>query len=99
MTQVTFSGIVSAQAQEGETVTITVTKPDATTETLTTQTLADMTYSVTKEYIDAGTYRTVAHGDKVETATTTYSAWDTAEAQFLVKTLVARTGTLVVAIA
>ena len=99
MTQVTFTGTISAQAALGETVTITITKPDNTIETVTALTLADLTYSVSKEYIEAGAYKAVAHGDKVETTTIIYSAWDTAEAQFLVKTLVARTGTIVVTVA
>jgi hypothetical protein len=96
VTNVTFNGKVSAQPQAGETVTITVTKPDGTKETLTTQTIADLTYSVTKTYMDAGNYSAKAHGDKTENATTEYSTWDTAEVQFLVKTLVERTGTLII---
>ena len=46
MGKVTFSGAVSAQAESGETVTITVTKPDSTTEVITTQTFEDLTYSI-----------------------------------------------------
>jgi len=43
---VIFSGAVSAQEKEGETVTITVTKPDGTTTIVTTLTKEDLTYSV-----------------------------------------------------
>ena len=61
MANVTFTGTVSAQYQAGETVTITVTLPDSTTEDLTATTLADKTFSVTKEYAVAGDYSAVAH--------------------------------------
>ena len=59
---VTFSGSVSAQAVPGETVTITVTKPDGT-ETLTATTQADGTFSTTKEYTVPGNYTAVFHID------------------------------------
>ena len=51
MTTVTFNGAVTAQVAAGEIVTITVTKPDATTDTLTAETLADKTFSVAKDYL------------------------------------------------
>lgn len=63
MGQVTFTGSVSAQIAEGETVTITVTLPDSTTETLTTTTLADKTFTTSKEY-GAGDYSAIAHVDE-----------------------------------
>lgn len=44
MGKVTFTGSVSAQEKEGEIVTITVTKPDATTDIVTTPTKADLTF-------------------------------------------------------
>lgn len=55
MATVTFDGVVSAQAVAGETVTLHVTKPDSTIETLTTVTLADLSYTTTKDYLP-GTY-------------------------------------------
>ncbi len=91
--QVILHGNVSAQATAGETVTITVTKPDNTTETLTALTLADKTYSTTKEY-SAGTYKAKAHGDD----DAKYTAWDSVEKTFIIA-LEARTGTLDVTIA
>ena len=48
---VNFTGSVSAQTAEGETVTVTVTLPDASTETLTATTLADKTFATSKEYL------------------------------------------------
>ena len=44
MGKVTFIGSVSAQEKEGEIVTITVTKPDTTTDIVTTTTKADLTF-------------------------------------------------------
>lgn len=61
---VTFSGSVSAQVSDGQTVTITVTLPDGTTETLTAKTLVDQTFSVSKEYVVVGDYSAVAHVDE-----------------------------------
>lgn len=89
MANVTFSGVVSAQTAAGETVIITVTKPDTTTETLTALTLADRTYTVTKAYTIAGNYSAKAHGN----ADATYSAWDSASIPFTIA-LTTRTGTL-----
>lgn len=89
-----FAGTVSAQAHEGETVTITITKPDSTTEILTAVTLPDKTYSVQKEYLVAGNYTAQAHGDADEV----YSAWDSDVVQFTVG-LTPRTGNLTVALA
>jgi hypothetical protein len=63
VTTVTFTGNVTAQAAEGEAVTITVTKPDATTEKLTTLTKADKTFQTTAEYIIPGNYAAQAHID------------------------------------
>lgn len=94
MANVSFSGAVSAQAAAGETVTITVTKPDTTTEAVTAVTLADKTYSVTNAYSVAGAYKAKAHGD----ADAIYTAWDSAEVPFTVA-LTARTGTLNVVLA
>lgn len=42
--KVAFQGSVSAQEKEGEVVTIKITKPDETTETVTTTTKADLTF-------------------------------------------------------
>jgi hypothetical protein len=42
--KVTFTGSVSAQEKEGEVVTITIIKPDNTTDTVTTTTKADLTF-------------------------------------------------------
>ena len=94
MANVTFSGVVSAQATAGETVTVTVTKPDATTETVTALTLADRTYTVTKAYSAAGSYSAKAHGN----ADAIYSSWDSTSVPFTI-TLTARTGTLNVVLA
>lgn len=87
---VEFSGSVSAQATAGEVVTITVIKPDLTTETLNASTLADKTYSTTKTYSVAGAYKAKAHGDK----DTQYSEWDSDEKTFTLSS----TGTLVVTV-
>lgn len=89
MAQVTFTGVVSAQAIAGETITVTVTKPDATTETVVATTLADRTYTVTKTYIIAGAYTSKAHGN----ADAIYSSWDSNSVPFTI-TLTMRTGTL-----
>lgn len=91
MVDVVFSGSVTAQVQTGETVTITVTKPDSTTETLTALTLADKTYSVTKQYAIAGSYSAKAHGD----ADVSYTEWNSGDVPFTIA-LQTRTGTLVV---
>lgn len=94
--QVIFSGSVSAQAQAGEPVTVTVTLPDTTTDVLTALTLADKTYSVQKEYDVAGNYSVKSHGD----ADAKYSAWDNEEGAVpFTVTLAKRTGTLVVTLA
>lgn len=62
MAQIKFNGAVSAQAQEGEPITITVTKPDSTQEILTATTLADKTFEVTQQYV-AGAYSATFHVD------------------------------------
>ena len=63
MAQIKFNGLVSAQAQAGEAVTITVTKPDSTQEILTANTLADKTFETTKQYAVAGAYSATFHVD------------------------------------
>lgn len=93
MAQIKFSGTVSAQVAAGETVTLTVTKPDATKDTLTATTLVDKTYSVIKEYIVAGAYSVTAHGN----ADAQYGAWDAGPTAFTVS-LETRTGTLTVTV-
>ena len=55
-----FSGKVSAQEALGETVTITVTLPDLTTDVLTAVTDVDGNYTVTKGYTEGGDYTAVA---------------------------------------
>jgi len=55
---VVFSGAVTFQAVSGETVTLVVTKPGGTTDTWTTTTLADKTFTLTKPY-PAGSYSIV----------------------------------------
>jgi len=57
--KVAFEGVVSAQEKEGENVTVTVTKPDETTESVVAITKADLTYSVTYENV-SGDYKAVA---------------------------------------
>lgn len=88
MTTVKFDGAIQFQAVTGETVTVTVTRPDNTTETVTTQTLADKTWAVTKDYIVAGNYKAKAHIN----ADGTYDAWDSVEKTFTIA-LTTRTGT------
>lgn len=91
MVNAVFQGSNSAQVAAGETVTITVTKPDNSTETLTAVTQADKTYTTSKVYTIAGNYTAKAHQD----ADAGYSAWDSAPYPFTV-TLAQRTGTLIV---
>lgn len=56
---VVMKGSVSAQAESGETVNITVTLPDGTTEIVTTTTLPDRTFS--KDYTNKpGDYKAKA---------------------------------------
>jgi hypothetical protein len=57
---VTFNGVVSAQAAPGETVTVTVTLPDTTTDTLTATTDNTGAYTATKTYTTPGSYSAVA---------------------------------------
>lgn len=59
----TFHGTVSAQTQAGETITLTVIKPDGTSDVFTALTLADKSYSVTRTYTVAGNYSVTAHVD------------------------------------
>lgn len=77
----TFSGSVSAQASTGETVTLTVTLPDSTTETFTTTTNADGTYSIGRNYTDAGAYSVTAHVD----ADGKYKACDSPVVPFIIE--------------
>jgi hypothetical protein len=91
---VTFSGSVSAQAASGETVTIIVTMPDTTKDTLTAITLADKSYTVTKQYSIAGSYSAQASG----VADAMYSSWQSPVVPYTIS-LSTRTGTLVVTLA
>lgn len=89
MSKVIFSGSVTAQAQEGETVEITVIKPDGVEDLVTTVTKADKTFTAEKEYGVPGNYVAQAHGDE----DATYTAWDSNTVSFSVP-LQPRTGTL-----
>jgi len=88
---VVFNGSVSAQAVSGETIVLTVTKPDGTIDTWTTLTLPDKTYTLTKTYV-AGSYSVVAHVD----ADAEYGSADSASVPFTVA-LTSRTITVEVA--
>jgi len=57
---VTFSGKLSAQAATGEQVTVAVTKPDGTKDTLTAATDTTGAFTVTQPYTVAGSYSAVA---------------------------------------
>ena len=57
---VTFTGAVSKQAQEGEAVTITVTKPDSSQEQVTANTAADGSFSATYSAPAGAGYKAVA---------------------------------------
>lgn len=83
----TFHGSINGQAVAGETVTITVTHPDGTKDTLITQTLADNTFSISKPYDIAGTYTAQAHMDK----DAKFTAWDSSIESFTIS-LTTRTG-------
>jgi len=87
---VVFNGSVSAQVASGETVTLTVTKPDSTKDSWTTTTLADKTFTLTKPY-PAGNYSLVVHIDK----DAEYTAADSTSVPFTVA-LVNRTITVTV---
>ena len=68
-----IGGSVSNQATSGEIVTITITKPDNTIETITTQTLSDKSYKITYTG-NAGTYKakaTIAEDTQYQGATST----------------------------
>lgn len=80
---VTFNGSVSAQATAGETVTLKVTKPDTTVDTLTTTTLADRTYTLSKIYTVAGNYSVIASVP----ADATYKAATSASVAFTINLL------------
>jgi len=88
---VIFAGSQSAQAVSGETVTVTVTKPDKTTDTLLATTASDGSYSVTKQYTVLGSYSAVAAG----AADAQFSSWASSVASFTIG-LTTRTGTLIV---
>lgn len=88
MSTVRFSGHVSAQVGP-EPVTITVTKPDGSTEVLTAITDDNGDYTVTKEYMVAGNYSAKTHGDE----DANYSEWNSSDVPFTVL-LQTRTGTL-----
>lgn len=61
MVDVTFTGSISKQSAAGEIVSIKVTKPDNSTETLTTTTKADLSLTpVVKAYDVAGNYSAIA---------------------------------------
>lgn len=92
MTTVTFNGAVTAQMADGEIVTITVTKPDTTTDDLTTKTLADKTFSATKDYLP-GDYTVTVHID----ADAQYSAANSSAVAFNVS-LIARSITVSVVV-
>jgi hypothetical protein len=86
---VTLSGTVSAQAASGETVTITVLKPDGTKDPWTTTTDTTGAYTLTKTYTVAGTYSAVA----TVSADAQYAAATSPTVSFTI-TLVNRTVTL-----
>ena len=90
MVNVVFNGAVTFQAVSGEPVTLVITKSGGTTDTWTTTTLADKTYTLTKPY-PASNYSVVAHVD----ADAEYKAADSASVPFTVA-LVNRTITVVV---
>lgn len=75
--KVTFKGSVSAQVAAGELITITVTRPDTTTEEVLAVTNEDLTFSVEYENV-AGDYSAKA---RIE-ADTLYQAAESAEVSF-----------------
>ena len=91
MANVIFAGSQTAQVAAGQTVTITVTKPDGTTDTLTAKTDSTGAYTVTKTYTAAGSYSAVAAG----AADTQYTAWTSKPFPFTIS-LTDRAGTLTV---
>jgi len=78
MGKVTFTGSVSAQEKEGEIVTITVTKPDATTDIVTTPTKADLTFGPVDYENVVGDYKAKA---RIE-ADALYQAAESVEVPF-----------------
>lgn len=62
-TTVRFNGSVSAQEKAGETVTITVTQPDGSIQTLTALTDANGAYAMSMDYSAPGDYQARAHID------------------------------------
>jgi hypothetical protein len=78
MGKVTFTGSVSAQEKEGEIVTITVTKPDATTDIVTTPTTADLTFGPVDYENVVGDYKAKA---RIE-ADALYQAAESVEVPF-----------------
>lgn len=91
MVNVIFSGAVSAQATADEPVTVKVTIPGGAVETLTANTLANLSYTISKAYAVAGAYSAVASG----IADAVYDAWTSSVQTFNVG-LTSRTGTLIV---
>jgi len=75
--KVTFKGSVSAQAEAGELVVITVTRPDTTTEEVLAMTKEDLTFSVEYGNI-AGDYLAKARIEADEL----YQAAESAEVPF-----------------
>ena len=61
--KVTFNGSVSTQHAPGETVTIKVTQPDSTIDTLTALTDDTGAFTISKNYL-AGDYSARAHIDE-----------------------------------
>jgi len=78
MGKVTFVGSVSAQEKEGETVTITVVKPDTTTDVLNTPTKIDLTFGPIEYENVLGDYKAKA---RVE-ADAIYQAAESIEVPF-----------------
>jgi hypothetical protein len=61
MAKRTFKGIVDAQEKSGETVTLTIKKPDGSTETLQTPTQQDRSFGVTKDLPAGKGYKVKAY--------------------------------------
>lgn len=95
---VNFSGSVSAQAAAGETVTVTITKPDGSTTTIKTPTKADKTFGPISYTDVVGNYSAKASLPQSEDANNIYLATTSSVVSFsLTKTSVTRTITLMVA--
>lgn len=84
MGNIAFKGTVNNQSQSGETVTLTVTKPDNTKDIFTATTLADKSYtSSPRPYVAGSGYSVVAHVD----ADADYKAADSLPFPFTVQLL------------